>query len=101
MTVGTYTACNCSTAGSLSAECDDVTGVCVCRANVTGDKCDSCLSQHYGYFTGNTHSLSAAEFIISSGRITGRGEGACPPPERPGRPPRNVWFDRVGYTGGL
>ena len=45
-------ACNCSALGSLSPECDDVTGMCACRANVTGDKCDFCLPQHYGHFTG-------------------------------------------------
>ena len=45
-------ACNCSVLGSLSSQCDDVTGVCVCRTNVTGEKCDVCMTEHYGHFTG-------------------------------------------------
>ena len=47
-----FVACDCDQLGALSAECDDVTGVCECRANVTGDKCNVCLPQHYGLFTG-------------------------------------------------
>jgi len=64
----TYTACECSGLGSLSPECDDVTGVCVCRANVTGDKCDTCRSQHYGHFTGRT-SASQARFPFKRSRL--------------------------------
>ena len=55
-----FVACNCNGLGSSSSECDDVTGKCVCGANVTGDKCDVCIDQHWGHYTGvhSTHQLS-------------------------------------------
>lgn len=43
-----YTAgCNCNSAGALSAVCNSISGVCDCKPNFTGDKCDRCLSNYY------------------------------------------------------
>ncbi|XP_032905150.1 laminin subunit gamma-3 isoform X1 [Amblyraja radiata] len=36
-------ACNCSLTGSLSLQCDQ-NGDCICKATVTGEKCDQCQS---------------------------------------------------------
>ncbi|XP_030062521.1 laminin subunit gamma-2 [Microcaecilia unicolor] len=38
--------CNCDPAGS-AGHCDLVTGRCVCKASVTGDRCDRCKSGYY------------------------------------------------------
>lgn len=37
-----HAACECNPEGSLSANCDNVTGVCDCISNVVNDKCDAC-----------------------------------------------------------
>ncbi len=38
----------CHQIGSVTGECDEDTGVCECLPGVGGDKCDQCLSNHYG-----------------------------------------------------
>jgi len=35
-------ACNCNSLGSLRQDCEQMTGRCVCRPGVTGQKCDLC-----------------------------------------------------------
>ena len=41
--------CQCHPLGSDDAgKCDEDTGVCTCLPGVGGDKCDSCLDNHYG-----------------------------------------------------
>ena len=34
--------CGCYQLGSLSSDCDQVTGNCVCKEHVSGDLCDKC-----------------------------------------------------------
>ncbi|XP_037388044.1 laminin subunit beta-3 [Pygocentrus nattereri] len=41
--------CQCDSAGSGSGrQCDPVTGLCVCKANVEGSRCDRCKVGYYG-----------------------------------------------------
>ena len=40
--------CDCNTTGALSDQCDE-DGVCTCRPAITGEKCDMCLSDHWGF----------------------------------------------------
>uniref|UniRef100_A0AAY4CK70 Uncharacterized protein n=1 Tax=Denticeps clupeoides TaxID=299321 RepID=A0AAY4CK70_9TELE len=41
--------CNCDPVGSLNdGVCDAFTGRCICKANVEGDRCDSCKYGYYG-----------------------------------------------------
>ena len=47
-----FVACDCHPKGAVSASCSD-SGVCDCRPNVIGVKCDSCLDQYSGLYTGN------------------------------------------------
>ena len=43
------TACtNCNINGTLDEICDRVTGNCLCRENVAGPDCDSCVLGYYG-----------------------------------------------------
>lgn len=37
-----FSACDCHRLGSIRADCEQMTGRCVCRANVVGLKCDRC-----------------------------------------------------------
>lgn len=37
-----FIACDCHRLGSIRADCEQMTGRCVCRANVVGLKCDRC-----------------------------------------------------------
>ncbi|XP_006761995.1 PREDICTED: laminin subunit alpha-1 [Myotis davidii] len=45
-------ACECHGKGSLSDICHPETGLCSCRARVTGEQCDQCLHGYYGLDTG-------------------------------------------------
>ncbi|CAK6447793.1 unnamed protein product [Pipistrellus nathusii] len=45
-------ACECHGKGSLSDVCHPETGLCSCRARVTGEQCDQCLPGYYGLDTG-------------------------------------------------
>lgn len=44
MGVHLITACNCP-----SGLCDDRTGQCMCPPHVTGDNCDTCLAETFGF----------------------------------------------------
>lgn len=47
--------CQCNSAGSVSGgQCNPATGVCVCKANVEGPRCDRCKAGYYGLSTSNT-----------------------------------------------
>uniref|UniRef100_A0A146MHL0 Laminin subunit alpha n=2 Tax=Lygus hesperus TaxID=30085 RepID=A0A146MHL0_LYGHE len=39
--------CSCETCGS--SRCNHSTGLCECKLNVEGEKCDRCVENHYGY----------------------------------------------------
>ena len=41
-------ACMCHSIGSVTGECDEDTGDCVCLPGVGGTKCNQCLPNHYG-----------------------------------------------------
>ena len=41
--------CGCNTTGSLVSICDDTTGLCLCKPNIIGAKCDSCDSGYTGF----------------------------------------------------
>ncbi|XP_036274949.1 laminin subunit alpha-1 [Pipistrellus kuhlii] len=45
-------ACECHGKGSVSDVCHPETGLCSCRARVTGQQCDQCLPGYYGLDTG-------------------------------------------------
>ncbi len=46
-----YTACDCDEQGSVSLDCNDL-GVCECKTDVVGDKCDRCREGYFGRYTG-------------------------------------------------
>ena len=41
-------ACKCNEKGSVSSQCNDA-GMCTCKANTQGTKCDSCIDNHFGF----------------------------------------------------
>ena len=42
LVAGVAVACNCNVLGSLRQDCEQMTGRCVCRPGVTGQKCNLC-----------------------------------------------------------
>ena len=38
-----FVACGCDPRGSADLQCNNVTGVCMCKAGVMGEKCDQCM----------------------------------------------------------
>ena len=42
--------CKCSEDGAVDSSCDD-TGMCTCKSQISGDKCDKCLPGHYNFPT--------------------------------------------------
>ena len=40
--------CDCNPLGSVSLNCDDH-GLCDCKENVVGDKCDQCAEEHFNF----------------------------------------------------
>ena len=44
------TSCNCDSRGTVDGgiECNQISGQCFCKANVIGQDCSSCVSNHYG-----------------------------------------------------
>ncbi|CAJ1051838.1 LOW QUALITY PROTEIN: laminin subunit beta-3-like [Xyrichtys novacula] len=46
--------CICSTEGTIEGEgCDDISGSCLCKANVEGPRCDRCKRGYYGLSASN------------------------------------------------
>lgn len=41
--------CNCNSTGSADLQCDLKTGVCQCKAEYDGDKCNECVFGHFGF----------------------------------------------------
>lgn len=57
-------ACACHVTGSVSPICNG-TGVCRCRQNVVGTKCDACLPQYYGLQSGTGCSPCLCNMVYS------------------------------------
>ncbi|XP_042354687.1 laminin subunit beta-3-like [Plectropomus leopardus] len=46
--------CSCSAEGTVNGgQCDDITGLCQCKVNVEGPRCDRCKNGHYGLSASN------------------------------------------------
>lgn len=41
--------CKCNPTGSYNISCSVNTGQCFCKPGVTGQHCDRCLPNHYGF----------------------------------------------------
>ena len=44
-----FTECLCQDEGSLSCECTETEGICHCKDNIEGDKCDQCKPSYWNY----------------------------------------------------
>ena len=47
--INVISACNCNTDGSMNITCTEQGGKCFCQDNISGDKCDECSAEHYGF----------------------------------------------------
>ena len=45
--------CNCSAAGSVKMSCDITNGICECKRNVQGTKCDDCNVNSFNLMSSN------------------------------------------------
>ncbi|XP_076857494.1 laminin subunit beta-3 isoform X2 [Brachyhypopomus gauderio] len=67
--------CQCDSAGSeRGGQCDQVTGACLCKANVEGARCDRCKPGYYGLSTADP--LGCSKCSCSP---TGSLHGTCDP----------------------
>lgn len=64
--------CNCHALGSTSGQCDIRTGQCECQPGVTGQHCDRCEANHFGFSSEGCKRKS-------EGPERGRWEGCCTP----------------------
>ena len=37
-----FPVCNCSPRGSVRSDCEQMSGKCICKPGISGDKCDTC-----------------------------------------------------------
>ena len=44
-----FSECLCHDEGSLSCECTETEGICHCKDNIGGDKCDQCKPNYWNY----------------------------------------------------
>ena len=44
-----FSECNCQNEGSKSLTCDKRYGMCGCKSNIIGDKCDKCIDGFFGF----------------------------------------------------
>ena len=56
-----FLACNCDEQGSVHMDCNNQ-GVCECKTNVVGDKCNQCKAGYFGRYTGTY--LDFIKFVI-------------------------------------
>ncbi|CAL8340721.1 unnamed protein product [Lota lota] len=69
------TRCVCSVEGSVEGgQCDEIAGLCRCKANVEGPRCDRCKSGYYGMSSSNP--LGCTECSCSP---DGSSSGQCDP----------------------
>ena len=64
---GSCTSCNCNTAGSLTNKCSE-RGVCDCKDNVKGDKCDQCQNGIISLQQNNKYDCSGGTYGIRNRR---------------------------------
>jgi hypothetical protein len=41
--------CSCDPVGSLSEDCDPISGKCKCQTGIGGPRCDRCEKLHFGF----------------------------------------------------
>ena len=57
--------CDCSIDGSNSMTCDQTTGKCHCKENVTGQKCDRCKTNHWNLSEANPDGCAKLESSLA------------------------------------
>ena len=76
--------CGCNLSGVVTSlgVCNESTGICICKQNVEGDKCDSCRDQFFGLTAANSAGCSACscrqQATINGSNICDKVTGQCP-----------------------
>eukprot|EP00079_Xenopus_tropicalis_P016422 XP_004915294.1 PREDICTED: laminin subunit alpha-1 isoform X1 [Xenopus tropicalis] len=74
------TACRCHPNSSISATCHHETGLCECKINVLGQRCDTCVHGHYGLTTGlGCHPCNCSQMGSISDACNDLGQCPCVP----------------------
>ncbi|CAD6189781.1 unnamed protein product [Caenorhabditis auriculariae] len=66
--------CGCDVTGSEGVSCHLVTGQCVCKPGVTGQKCDQCLPNYYGL---DAEGCTQCEPCPAPGQVCDPVDGSC------------------------
>ena len=77
------TACDCHVNGSVSSECEDVTGRCECVEGVRGDKCDVCRDGYHLIDEGCIGELFHCQGGLKFRPLISDRIFCCPPPACP------------------
>ena len=78
------TSCNCNLAGVIASFgiCNESTGVCICKQNVEGSKCDSCRDEFFGLTAANNVGCNACscrvQTTINGSNVCNKITGQCP-----------------------
>jgi hypothetical protein len=69
--------CNCNPTGSHSNECDQLGGLCKCKTNVVGQKCDQCAPSTWGFGPNGCQACNCHQ-VASKDNFCDVKTGACP-----------------------
>jgi hypothetical protein len=77
-------ACSCDPIGSLSEECDPISGNCKCRSGIGSARCEKCEEMHFGFSPSGcqseySHSMPVLfnEHVIMDSTLVGTYLGFC------------------------
>ena len=74
--------CGCNISGVSQGICNETTGVCICKQNVEGSRCETCKDQFFGLRAENNVGCSACNCTVQStineSNVCNKETGQCP-----------------------
>lgn len=69
--------CECNSIGSVSINCDEVSGQCSCKKGVYGKKCEKCIPSYYNFSNEGCKFCECNELGALSGKECHNVTGEC------------------------